>query len=96
MKLATTIPDTKQVLFTANATTVISSFFVNCGSISGASFQLFYNPKSSGAGYFLFPKVFTPAPYSVVTFPGLPFTMQSGDSISGSASDGTNYTLFLD
>jgi len=97
MKYINSIPNVKTVLFSASGSgpTEITVLSVNVGNAAGASFELIYQPKAGGE-FFITPKLFTPPQLSLWVCPMLPFKMQPGDSIVGSASDADNFGLFLD
>jgi hypothetical protein len=97
MKYCDSIPAVKKVLWSApgGEDTKITQLSVNCGNTAGASFLLYYRPKGGGE-FPITPKLFTPPQMSLWVCPMVPFTMSPGDAITGSASDGTNYNLFLD
>lgn len=96
MKWVNQIPIAPVTIFQAPTKTKIRTLHVSCGNAAGASFYVKYLTKGGTAQFFLTPKLFTPPQLSTWDCPGLPFTMEPGDSLVASASDAANYDLFLD
>lgn len=96
MKYINQIPAAATILYTNDTgqEVTISTLHVSCGNTAGASFYIKYIPKNGGV-FFLTSKLFTPPQLSTWDYPSLPFRMQPGDSLQGSASDGTNYDLII-